>query len=435
MLLTLLTIIGLASASELPLPDSLAALALSETRPRGRTAFPLQEADYVLEWTGDGLPDVTLRILPDTIDWTRTADVLVVPTARLEIVATGVSSGTAQAAGFQQPLVVSDGIGRGELPIALLTGAFNPVRIAVERDGVVQSQTAVLRSTRQGLPLIARDTSCSQPKLKWSAHGEFSGDWVYLGCRLSSVKGEGRRTESLELYALWDGAAALRVGGNIAGPSLTNTWTFRLRHQPATLRLEDLDGDTLDVSYEIRRRAHHGVIGLTLGPAYSDGPAALVRPHIMLKLDDRAFAVLFDAFLQGPDGYINDIGGYYSRELVALADDRLRISTLLGAHMQTFDPSLPGDVDEALSKFATNVSRISLPQGLDLFVPDAGARSWWLRVGGFAQPKFSESWYYQAYLRFGPRSYVEVNYTAWNQPEMQHERVSLMFGGQLFPVL
>jgi hypothetical protein len=429
LLLSLLTHLSPAYAGELGLPDSLAASALSETRPGARTPFDLKPETYTFRWTNAALDDVTLTLQPDSVDWVRTSEVLVVPTARLEVVGQNISAGTVQASGFQQAMTIEGSQGRVEIPIALLTGAYNPIRVSIVRDGVPLSGTATLRHETKGAPLIARDTSCSKHWLTWTTTGDFAGDWIFLGCREAQVRGEGGRTSSLEIYALWDGPAGLTTAGVTSGPTLTNTWTYRLRHTPGTLTLTDEDRDELKLSYRIRKRSHNGVMGLTLGPAISptaDGAltaSGFLRPHLILRVDERSRAVFFDALFVNEEGWINDIGGYYGSPLLSLADDRIRVSSLLGAHLQTYA------VEDK------TVVRYSFPQGIDIHIPDAVLPSWWLRAGGFIQPKVGQSAYYQAYVRYGPMSYLEVNYTSWQHRDREHQRVSLLFGGQLLPLL
>jgi hypothetical protein len=326
-------------------------------------------------------------------------------------------------------MTVEGDLGRAEIPIALLTGAYNPIRVSIVRDGVTLSGTALLEHQSTGAPLIARDTSCSRHWLTWTATGDFDSDWVFLGCREGQVRGEGGRTPSLEVYALWDGPTGLTSAGVTAGPTLTNTWTYRLRHAPGTLTLRDEQGDALALSYRLRKRSHNGVMGVTLGPAMAPtskgalSAGAFLRPHVILKVDERSRAVFFDALFFNEDGWINDIGGYYGSPLFSLADDRIRISTLLGAHLQTYV------VEDK------TVVRYSFPQGIDVHIPDVVLPSWWLRAGGFIQPRVGQSVYYQAYVRYGPMSYVEFNYTSWQHRDREHQRVSLLFGGQLLPFL
>ena len=212
-------------------------------------------------------------------------------------------------------------------------------------------------------------------------------------------------------------------------PTLTNTWTYRLRPEPGRVTLRDEDGDTLELSYRLRPRSHDGVIGVTLGPALTPtsmdllAPAFFIRPHVIIAFDARQQAVLFDTVVVNPEGWINDAGGYYGTPLFSLADQRIQVSTLLGMHLQTYP--VRGRI----------VSRYSLPQGLDIHIPDAFVPSWWLRTGAFIQPRVGQSYYYQGYVRFGPRSYVELNYTDWKHRDRQHQRLSLLFGGQLVSIL
>ena len=419
----------------LDLPSSLAREALLESVPTAFSPVDFSTADFEVIWEGAALPGVRLEIEPESIQWVRVGEVLVVPRARLRVQAENVQGGRISHAGFSQGLAGEAGILEGRMPIALVSGRENPIGLRLVRNGQeISSNVFVQFKPRKGVDFALVDPSCSRFRVdvQVSRESRLGHHWSYIGCRQEVTKTTGHRTGSLELYVFWDGVGkSIRVGGAETEATIPSLWPLRLSSMPSgnvTLEAKDT---SLSVHYFVADKLKFGFIGLGIGP-YSyhfeglGSEATNISPilnfYASYFITESLRLVAFDATSLSQHG-TSDFGVYLNTEDFKIFDRRLSLNLLLGGHALVFAVDgqtymIPG-----------------APQGFEMIYTDAFKRGCNLSVGGFIYPSISDSSYYNVWLRWGSRIFAEMNYIAWEE-KVQDQRISsrslgLTFG---FPI-
>ena len=401
------------------LPSSLAQETLSETVPTALSVADLSTADYALEWKGAAPDGVTLELVPNTLQWVRVADVLVLPRARLRVKIQGGKQGRVSNAGFTQGFAqgASGSNLEAELPIALISGERNPVDIAYTRGGREIAAQAVLRFKPRaalGSERVFYDASCSRFGLKatGTAQSAQAQGWAYVGCRVAEVAGEGHRTSSLEAWVFWDGVGQnILVSGAPTPSSSVSVWPLRLRSAPGRIQLAVPGGDEMTLSYATPENYHRGALGMGLGPywdRFTGGGDTLSTPAPVLTLYGSYFIteslrlVSFDATTMDSHA-TTDVGVYLSTEYTVFLDRRVVIDLLLGVHAIGF------------ASQGSYYLEPGLPQGVEVHFMDFISKGKNLSTGFFLYPLINGVSYYNIWLRWGGRIFGEFNYISWDE--------------------
>ncbi len=423
--LLLLVLIGLALLYEtqarayiLSYPSNLAQDVLSETDPTAFAPAPITTEDYVLHWSkpgADGLAGVKVSLAPESLQWVRVADVLVVPRARFKIEARNIRAGAVSNQGFHQELVVNNGVGEAELPIALISGPENAIEITLNQGGqIVHGQIVVQFNPRKSLGenRVYYDASCSRYGLHMEASGGTGKDWMYVGCRIAQVKTTGHRTASLEAYVFWDGVGkSIQIDGIDTPSSSAELWLLRLRSEPGVVKLR-ADGREVTLHYAIPEHYHAGLVGMGLGPyAFTfQGAGENVQSLALMPTIYASYSITESMRMTAFDGTtLNDqlstnLGVYFNSEYLRAVDKRMLITVMLGATMLGY---------QAGGQFHPI---FSAPQGMELTFSDFFGRGTNLTLGGFVYPAIAGTSYYNTWIRWGKaRFFAELNYISWQQ--------------------
>ncbi len=422
-----------AEASVLSLSSNLAAEALSESVPTALDPSNLTIADFDLEWVGTPIPGVRLRLGEKSMEWVRVSEVLTLPRARLLIEADDLASGTVSQEGFTQPLAISSdagkGLGKAELPIALISGDKNAIDLRIHR-GTTEMKSQILIKFHPkgdlahglaGGKRIYRDPSCSRFGLSVDTTDKDTdpASWMMVGCRLVFSQGDLHRTSSVEVFVFWDGVGqVIRVGGSgkdgIETPSSSaSVWPLRLQSSPGSVSIVSMSGTEAKIRYFAPENLHLASIGFGLGPYWNNYQSDLENHNAYtltatiygsLFVNEAMRIVAFDATTLGSH-WTSDLGVYLNTESVRVFDRRIILNIMLGGH--------------AIGVQAEGQYRIfpGAPQGLELIAVDVlGAKGYNLSLGGFVYPYINGTSYYNIWLRFGSaRFFGEFNYISWRE--------------------
>lgn len=420
------------------LPASLTSEVLSESVPTAFAPNSMTIQDFSVEWASAPIQGIEVSLEPGSLQWVRVSEVLVLPRARLRILARGeseISGGTLTSGDTTYPLTSSQkSLFLGVVPLALISGEANPLLITVVSR--VKSQRGELRlhfrptHHLQGEKMI-QDPSCSRWGIQLISQSDLGASWMYVGCRLILSRAERNRTPTLEFLIFWDGVGQrVRLSGVETLSSVSSTWRIQLSaresDEPSHLLLESLKGaDHIDLSYQLNPVTHLGSLSFGLGPyqyqfndsfEHDQTVAPLFTLYGSYFLTENARVVLFDAtaFAKKP---FSDFGAYLYTEQIRTLDRRISVNLLLGAHALSFSSNgklyvLPG-----------------APQGIEASVTDFFGRSRNLSVGAFIYPLISDKEYYNIWVRWGSlASFFEVNYILWQESLDNHNVFSRSLG-------
>jgi|GEM_PF-1467610 len=408
---------------------SLPAEALSETSPFAFSPTDFDAEDFSITWDGAPIPDVSLHIGNDSLEWVRTGEVFLIPRGRLYVEARGLNVSTPAAGqlrnlGFVQPFLLEDGILRGEIPLALMgpeTG--NRVELLINRNGREEKGVALVRFTPK-IPnktiedlddRIVTDSGCSsvggRPESD-SSLGE--NQWAYVGCRYIMAWGEEYSVPGLDLFVYWEGAVGkVRVDGVETTASQPGVWMIRLRARPGRVVLEDEAGHRVVLRYRIPERQRYGSLGFGIGPysyTYLDGAKTTETLTPLLTVYGSLFfseifrMVAFNATSFSSNWY-SDTGVYFQTDNFKVLDKRLQMKLLLGGQSLAF---------------MTNTGPravFGVPQGFELIFKDFMGKGRTLTGGAFIYPLINGKKYYNTWVRWGSaRLFGEFNYIDWQEP-------------------
>jgi hypothetical protein len=405
------------------LPRSVAEEVLSESVPTAFAPDDFAVEDYLLEWSGPSPAGVEAQLVPGSLEWVRGALVLLVPRARLRISLPAASGLTGRVghARFHQPLAREGDRLVAEIPVALISGPRNPIRLALRAADGERLFTLQLRfRPRAALAARARvylDASCSPYALEIEAsRGAPADSWLFLGCRLvHGYGGEGKAVPSLEVFAFWDHVGErIELAGAPLEPAAESTWALRLRAEPGEFTLRSGEYD-VRVRYRIPERVRLLSLSAGIGPydysfrtpsGQTRGIVPLLTIYGSYFVTETIRFVFFDATPIASRTY-TDVGVYVNAEQFRSLDRRLSLSLMLGAHAFAF-----GSRQGLQMQFAA-------PQGFEFQFRDFLLPAWNAAAGAFLYPEISGRSYSNVWLRYGKRAYfVELNYLAFREPTL-----------------
>jgi len=412
------------------LPTSVIGEALSETVPTAFSPDDFSTDDFIIEWIGKPLNGVNYELRKGSLEWVRVAEVLVVPRAQILISIDNVDGGHVSNTGFFQPFLIDHDRAKVELPIALISGESNAIKLSVLRNGSEEKGTLIVRFKPKKVseqPRIYADHSCSGFKLSFDFKGTpelWNNHWLYLGCRLVHGVTADSHNASLEVFVLWDNVGeVIELQGVSTKSSSTSLWPLRLRSssRPVTVRAGQKE---LDIYYRTPKKVNLGFIGVGIGPyAYTfDAPGANVdkiAPVMTLYggyfIFETMRIVAFNASVL--DSTLNsDLGLYLNSESIRAFDRRVSINLMLGGHVQGYRNG------------TRNNWTFGAPQGVELIVRDVIKKGRNAAAGAFIYPAIQKKSYYNVWLRWGSSVFGEFNYMAWQEPLGENRAYSRSVG-------
>jgi hypothetical protein len=411
---------GIYAEDSLVLDSDISATVLSKSTTLVINPPEISEADYQIAWNGKPMDGVEAALVPESIQWVRTQDVLVLARARLHVKVRGTATGIVRNAGASQMLDQQKDSAHAEIPVALISGAAT--EITLQRPGETTetkgSFSLKFHSTKSAEDRVHIDASCSPYQMRADSIALTSNSWAFVGCRLVYTEGADHLIPSLEMFVYWEGVGQTLLMNGVSAPStLPSLWQMRLRSEPGFAKLESSassEKQTLLLSYRLRPELHLGSFGFGIGPynyrySTATGKENVQSAAAVLTLYGSVFfnhymrTVLF-SILPIHSKIFNDTGIYLMIEQARILDNRMSINFLLGGHGILF----PYD--------GANYFRFSFPQGIEVVFRDLPFRRNNLMFGAFAYPFAGERSYYNIWLRWGMGPYFgEVNYIKWDE--------------------
>ena len=404
-------------AEGIVLPQSLSHLILSDSAPFSFAPTDWNARDFQLEWVGAPIPGVSFGLDAGSLEWVRVQEVLVLPRGRMWVRAESMDAGQLRHSRSIQSFEVDEktSAGSSSIPIALISGKKNSIRIKVRRgDRVLEGEIAIrFRAVDPSASRIALDHTCSKFGIQANDLTISTESWVSVGCRYVFTYGESHKVGSLELYVFWD-----NVGQNVSvdrietASSLDSVWLIRARKQPGVVRFQSKRG-SFDLNYRVGDRAYWAFLGVGIGPYLYrvDGGSdriSTVAPVLTIYssflLTEAMRIVAFNA-TSIHSSFFTDLGLYLMIEQVRAIDSRFSLRFLLGGHTLGFRYQ------------GKTYFRISAPQGIEVTFNDFLKKNHNLGLGGFLHPSFSGSRsYYNVWIRWGkPSFFVEYNFISWRE--------------------
>lgn len=419
-LLAVLANSAIHAEDSLVLDSDISATVLSKSTTLVINPPEISEADYQIAWNGKPIDGVEAALVPESIQWVRTQDVLVLARARLHVKVRGTANGLVRNSGASQMLDQQKDSAHAEIPVALISGAVT--EITLQRPGETTetkgSFSLKFHSTKSAEDRVHIDASCSPYQVRADSIALKSNSWAFVGCRLVYTEGADHLIPSLEMFVYWEGVGqTLQMNGVSAPSTLPSLWQMRLRSEPGFAKLESSaspEKQTLLLSYRLRPELHLGSFGFGIGPynyrySTATGKENVQSAAAVLTLYGSVFfnhymrTVLF-SILPIHSKIFNDTGIYLMIEQARILDNRMSINFLLGGHGILF----PYD--------GANYFRFSFPQGIEVVFRDLPFRRNNLMFGAFAYPFAGERSYYNIWLRWGMGPYFgEVNYIKWDE--------------------
>ncbi len=401
-------------ASVLHLPNTLSEEALSETVPMAFSPNDLDLLDFKIHWARGMIPGVEFKLVPGTLQWVRVSEILVVPRARISVKVQDGESVQIFHSGFSQSVQVRNGQANGEVPIALISGEENPIRVAVKKSGKLEQAELWVEFQprfRNGSSdhFVSLDSSCSAFGLSAQITGKKKESWAYLGCRLIRGREESRDTASLEVFVFWDHVGSIiEIEGIETRAQTPSVWILRLSSQARQIVLQSKD-EKMEIQFRVPQYLNRGLLSLGLGPYFfgfqgEDKRVSSLAPLATLYgsyFFSEGFRLVGFGLWTFEAHQYADLGLYFYVESGRFLDRRISTHLLVGGHGLHF---------KALDQ---GYMSATFPQGFEVVYSDAFIPGNNLKLGAFIYPPISQASYYNCWLRWGAKKFIELNYIAW----------------------
>lgn len=356
-------------------------------------------------------PSIKALWVPDSVQWIRNENNLLVPRALLKIM---VKNQTAHVHINYHNSVVIPARKENVFTTEIYVDLFNPDTALVYAgtdllDKIVIEARAALNARSKQLI----DYSCAPYDLKLEG---IDSEYLSIGCKMNRLGKFGNEHPRLEITMSTTNLRAL----NDAKPPFT---IFLRDNTPVELQMKGVDQKikTFHLEATLPKRLNRLKTAIGFGPYIyqsefqNDKQSAKFAPSLMIyakfDINETSSFKAFDALLYSKSRF-NNSGLYFSYDLADAFDGRVLINALLGFQGLHY-------------KYASNTPtkfRLIYPQGFELIYKHAFMENYHATYGMFLSTS-SES-YTNAWLRYGKRSFLELNYINWG-----HERNSIKMWG------
>ena len=397
---------------------ALVRAAISESAPSAWALDDTVVGDFRVEWEGAGLPEAVAELVPDSVEWVRLEDVVVVPRARLRIVFKHATTGHVVYAGTTHPLRQEETRAATELEVALFSGPQQAIEVQLAGSAGAPATAARLWLRRKphakASPMHANiDHSCSPFGVTVVSPQSAGDDWFSVGCRRVYALGMFNRTQDLQMVVVWDNAGDdVEIGGASAPSPGASIHRLSLAPGKGPVLLRS-SKRKIELHYSLVAHPNYGMLGVGIGPYFYSFTGAnedlqalspLVTVYGAYSMTDTTRIVAFGAVSLN-EKIDTDIGLYLNYQSLRILDRRVSMNILLGAHLLAF-----------VAKGQYQI-RPSAPQGLEFIFRDAFLPGYNFLAGAFLYPPFADTAYGNVWVRYGNAAwFVEVNGIYWQEP-------------------
>ena len=360
-------------------------------------------------------PDIKAAWIPDSVQWIRNEQNLLVPRARLKIFIR--ASDDLVHIDYHNTIVIP--VKKNNyVTTEIYVDLFNP-DIAFVYSGKVLLDKIVIEAkavtNARSKQLI--DYSCAPYNLKIEG---IDSEYLSIGCKMGRVGKFGNEHPRLEISL---SSTNLRTLNDAKPPYVI----YLEDNSPVELQLKSVDQKikTFHLEAKIPNRLNRLKTSLGFGPYIyqsefqDDKQIANFAPAIMIygkfDINETSSFKAFDALLYSKSRF-NNSGLYFSYDLADAFDGRVLIDALFGfqgLHYK-YSSSTPTEF------------RLIYPQGFEVIYKHAFMENYNLVYGMFLSTS-SES-YTNAWLRYGKSSFLELNYINWGHDKSKMKMFGLSIG-------
>lgn len=379
----------------------------------GETRIPLDLNDFVIHTSSK---NIQTNFIPDSLQWIRNENNLLIPRILLELT---VTQNISDIYFSVDKKIIFPSKTDTNYSTKIYVDLFNPAEISVfAGNKLLDSVTIEAKSSSNAKSKQLIDYSCSPYSLKIEG---IDNEYISVGCKMNRLGHWYANTPRLEITM---SSTNLKTMTENKPP-----YFFYLENSsPIEIQLIDQDKKVNSVHIEatIPTKLHRLHTSLGFGPyIYKAGinnemTDSLLASSWMLyakfDLTDTASFKAFDALLYSKSLF-NNSGLYFSYDLAEIFDNRILINALLGFQ----------GIHYSYSRKTTGTEfRTLYPQGFEVLYKHAfGIENYNLFYGMFLST--NQERYTNAWLRFGKRAFLELNYIDWgfNTSQIQMWGVSV----------
>lgn len=346
-------------------------------------------------------PEVKAIWVPDSVQWIRNENNLLVPRALLRI-----------SIQTNDPLVHIDYNNSVIIPFKninqvyeteIYVDLFNPgITSVISGNEVLDKIIIDAKETKNARSKQLIDYSCSPYDLKIDG---IDTEYLSIGCKMNRL---GKLGDNYPLLEITMSSTNLRTINGAKPP-----YTIYLKdNSPVEIKMKGVDNKTktFQLSASLPKKLHRLKTAIGFGPYIYQSEfqeakqTANLAPSIMLyakyDLTETASLRAFDALLYSKSLF-NNSGLYFSYDLAAAFDGRVLLNALLGFQGLHYKYSPANDTE----------FHLIYPQGFELVYKHAFIENYNLIYGMFLST--SAQAYTNAWLRYGKSSFLEFNYIDW----------------------
>ncbi len=346
-------------------------------------------------------PEITANWVPDSVQWIRNENNLLVPRALLRISVK--SQDSLIHIDYNNTLVIPFKKNNFLYETEIYVDLFNPGIASVISGNDLSDKIIIeARETKNARSKQLIDYSCSPYNLKIDG---IDSEYLSIGCKMSRL---GKWGDNYPLLEITMSSTNLRTMNGAKPP-----YTIYLKdNSPVEIKMKggDQKTKTLQISASLPEKLHRLKTAIGFGPyiyqsEFQDNKQnSNFAPSIMLyakyDLTETASIRGFDALLYSKSLF-NNSGLYFSYDLAAAFDGRVLLNALLGFQGLHYKYS-PSHGTEF---------HVIYPQGFELVYKHAFIENYNLIYGMFLST--SAQSYTNAWLRYGKGSFLEFNYIDW----------------------
>ena len=360
-------------------------------------------------------PGIKAAWIPDSVQWIRNDQNLLVPRARLKIFIK--TSESVVHIDYHNAIIIpvkKNNYITSEIYVDL----FNPDTAYVYSgknllDKIIIEAKAVTNARSKQLI----DYSCAPYNLKIEG---IDSEYLSIGCKMSRIGKFGKEHPRLEISL---SSTNLRTLNEAKPPYVI----YLEDNSPVELQLKTVDEKIMTFHLEatLPARLNRLKTAIGFGPYIyqseylDDKQVSNLAPSVMIygkfDINETSSFKAFDALLYSKS-HFNNSGLYFSYDLADAFDGRVLFQALLGFQgiHYTFSGNTPTEF------------RLLYPQGFEVVYKHAFVENYNLIYGMFLSTS-SES-YTNAWLRYGKSSFLELNYINWAHEKSKMKMFGLSIG-------
>lgn len=379
----------------------------------GESRIPLDISDFIIHSQSE---IIKTSFIKDSVQWIRNENNLLVPRVLLDV---AILSNTSNIYLMMDKKIVIPSNSNNIHSTKIYVDLFNPSEIAVYvADRLLDTITIQAKSSAGAKTKQLIDYSCSPYSLKIEG---IDDEYISVGCKMHRLGKWYAQTPRLEITM---------SSTNLKTLSGNNPPYFFYLDDSSPLEINLINHEKkvkyLHIEAKVPPRINRLHTSLGFGPyLYKAGIenqmtdsllASSLMGYAKFDLTETASFKAFDALLYSKSLF-NNSGLYFSYDLAEIFDNRILINALLGFQ----------GIHYSYSRHNTGTEfQILYPQGFEVLYKHAfGIENYHLFYGMFLST--SQEPYTNAWLRYGKRVFLELNYIDWghNNSRIQMWGVSL----------